>query len=60
MGRGDSFAATDADNAFIAAETDLLTSRSQVCLAGYRLLRAMGTLTETPDALKPKPLELPP
>lgn len=60
MGRGDSFAATDADNAFIAAETDLLTSRSQVCLAGYRLLRAMGTLTETPDTLKPKPLELPP
>ncbi len=57
MGHGDNFAATDAENAFIEAETQILTTRSQVCLAGYRLLRAMGTLTETPEALKPKPVE---
>jgi outer membrane protein TolC len=57
MGQGDNFAATDAENAFIDAETQLLSSRSQVCVAGYRLLRAMGTLAETPEALKPKPVE---
>ena len=54
MGRGDNFAAIDAESAFIDAETSLLASRSLSCVAGYRLLHAMGTLTEAPAALKPQ------
>ena len=57
MGRGDNFAAIDAESAFIDAETSLLDSRSLSCVAGYRLLRAMGTLTEVPPALKPQAQE---
>lgn len=57
MGRGDNFAATDAENAWIDAETALLSTRAEVCVTGYRLLQTMGTLTQVPDVLLPKPME---
>lgn len=53
MGRGDNFSAADAENAFVEAESALLASRARTCIAGYNLLRLVGTLTETPLALKP-------
>ena len=56
MGRGDNFAVSDAENAFVEAESTLLSTRAGICVAGYNLLRIMGTLTEAPQSLKPKPL----
>lgn len=56
MGRGDNFAVSDAENAFVEAESSLLSTRAMICVTGYNLLRVMGTLTETPESLKPKPL----
>jgi outer membrane protein TolC len=53
MGRGDSFAVTDAEDARVRARTQILNSRSEASLAGYRLLRVTGTLTEIPADLKP-------
>lgn len=53
MGRGDNFAVSDAENAFVEAESALLSTRAQICVTGYNLLRLMGTLTETPSSLKP-------
>lgn len=57
MGRGDNFAAADAENAFVEAESALLASRASVCVSGYHLLRMMGTLTEPPESLKPRASE---
>ncbi len=56
-GRGDSFSVTDAENAFSQSESSLLSARADVCVAGFNLLRLMGTLTEFPLELKPVPLE---
>ncbi len=56
MGRGDNFAVSDAENAFVEAESSLLSTRAMICVTGYNLLRVMGTLTETPESLKPKSL----
>lgn len=60
MGRGDSFSVTDAENAFAQSESALLAARADVCVAGYSLLRLMGTLTDCPANLKPSALEPPP
>lgn len=53
-GRGDSFAATDAEAARAQAETTLLAARAEARLAVYRILRALGTLVEYPEELKPE------
>lgn len=58
MGRGDNFAVSDAENAFVEAESTLLSTRARICLTGYNLLRVMGTLTEAPYLLKPRLAEL--
>lgn len=55
MGRGDSFSASDAEIAFVDAEGTLLSARADACIAGYELLRIIGTLTELPTDLKPDP-----
>lgn len=57
LGRGDNFSVTDAEEAFAQAQTQLLTARAEVTLAGYRLKRTLGTLIEYPQNLKPVPLE---
>jgi outer membrane protein TolC len=56
MGRGDNFAVSDAENAFVEAESTLLSTRARICIAGYNLFRIMGILTEAPLSLKPNPL----
>ena len=53
-GRGDNFSVTDAEQAFLDAESQLLSGRSDATLSGYQLLQSLGTLTETPDSLKPQ------
>jgi outer membrane protein TolC len=59
-GRGDSFSAAEAEDAFIEAETSLLNARSAVSIAGYRLMDTLGVLVESGDDLKPKPPETEP
>ncbi len=54
-GRGDSFGVADAEQGFVVAEINLLNARADVSVTGYRLLREMGILVESPDALKPRP-----
>jgi outer membrane protein TolC len=53
MGRGDNFAVTDAEQQFQQAETAWLAAQTEATLAGYKLLRLLGTLIEHPDELKP-------
>jgi outer membrane protein TolC len=53
IGRGDNFSATDAEQAYIQAENRMLTAREEAALSGYRMLRLLGTLIETPAHLKP-------
>ena len=52
-GRGDSFAASDAEDGFTQAELALLSARSDASVTGYDLLRSLGTLLECPAELKP-------
>lgn len=56
-GRGDSFSVSDAEQGFVAAEIGLLNARAGASVAGYRLLQEMGTLVESPESLKPRPME---
>ncbi len=53
LGRSDSFSVTDAENAFLAAQQQLLVARVDASLAGYRVLHSLGTLIETPENLRP-------
>ncbi len=54
LGRGDSFAVTDAEQQFQQAEAAHLAARTEAVLAGLRLRRVMGTLLETPEELRPR------
>ena len=53
IGRGDNFTVTDAEDAFVQAQSQRLAGKSDASLTAYELLRSMGTLTDTPDELKP-------
>lgn len=57
LGRVDNFAVTDAEEAYLQAEGQLLMAQAEVSLSAYRLLRTMGTLLEAPEDLKPKSLQ---
>jgi len=57
VGRGDSFSVSDAEDSVTEAENRLLSARSGASIAGYRLLRSLGTLTEPPEDLLPPTLE---
>lgn len=52
-GRTDNFSVTDAEDAFLKAEIQLLEARAAYVLSGYQLLKQTGTLLEPPDHLKP-------
>jgi outer membrane protein TolC len=52
-GRIDQTAATDAEIELLDAQTKLLDTRAEAVIAGYRLLRMMGMLVESPEELKP-------
>lgn len=54
IGRGDNFSVVDAEQAFVQAQTELLAGRAAVTVAGYALLRSLGTLVEAPGRLKPE------
>ena len=52
-GRVDNTAATDAEIELLDAQTKLLNARAEAVIAGYRLLRTMGLLLDSPEELKP-------
>lgn len=56
IGRGDNFTVTDAEEAFVQAESQRLAGKSDASITAYELLRTMGTLTDVPDNLKPRRL----
>lgn len=53
LGRENNFSVTDAETAFIQSENRLFLARSESVNSGYRLMRALGTLVESPQSLKP-------
>lgn len=53
LGRENNFSVTDAETAFIQSENRLFFARSESVNSGYRLMRALGTLVESPQSLKP-------
>lgn len=57
LGRADNFSATDAEEAYLLAENQLLLAQAEASISGYRLSHASGTLIEAPLNLKPKPIE---
>ncbi|MEE8575351.1 MAG: TolC family protein [Thermodesulfobacteriota bacterium] len=54
LGRGDNFTVTDAEEAYLRAENQLFSARSEVSISNYRLFRTLGTLVEIPEELRPK------
>ena len=53
LGRENNFSVTDAETAFVRSEQLLFRAQSESVNSGYRLMRAMGTLVESPAGLKP-------
>jgi hypothetical protein len=53
LGRENNFSVTDAETAFIRSENRLFVAQSESVNSGYRLMRALGTLVESPAYLKP-------
>jgi len=53
MGRGDSFTASDAEDALLESQNRMLASQTEASVAAYRLLRSLGILVEYPADLKP-------
>jgi len=53
LGRENNFSVTDAETAFIRSENRLFLARSESVNSGYRLMRVLGTLVESPENLKP-------
>lgn len=52
-GRGDNFAVSDAEDEAFSAYTVLLTAKANVVISVYRLRRALGTLIDSAEELKP-------
>lgn len=55
MDRGDNFTVSDAESELQQAESSALAAKAEANIAAYRVLRALGTLLETPEDLKPRP-----
>ena len=53
LGRENNFSVTDAETAFVRSEQLLYLAQSESVNSGYRLMRALGTLVESPTYLKP-------
>jgi outer membrane protein TolC len=53
LGRENNFSVTDAETALVLSEHRLFLARSESVNSGYRLMRALGTLVESPQYLKP-------
>jgi outer membrane protein TolC len=54
LGRENNFSVTDAETAFVHSEHVLFLAQSESVNSGYRLMRALGTLVESPASLKPR------
>jgi outer membrane protein TolC len=54
LGRENNFSVTDAETAFVRSEHLLFLAQSESVNSGYRLMRALGTLVESPASLKPR------
>ncbi len=52
-GKGDNFTVTDAEAALADSQSQLLDARSTAHVAAYRLVLALGTLSEHPEDLRP-------
>ena len=50
--RGDSLSVSDAETAYLQAESALLAAQSEAAVSVYRLRHALGTLVESPDWTK--------
>jgi outer membrane protein TolC len=55
IGKGDNFSVTDAEQSLVDTRIEFLNARSNAAVAGYRLLRGLGTLVDYPEPLKPRP-----
>lgn len=53
IGRETQFTVSDAEEAFLEAESQLLLNQAQVSVSGYQSLEAMGRLVEAPKELRP-------
>ncbi len=53
IGRESQFTVSDAEEAFLLAENQLLTTEAQVSVSGYQVLKATGSLIEAPRDLRP-------
>jgi outer membrane protein len=53
LGRADSFAVSDAEQAYVVAESALLNANAAVTRAGYQLSATLGTLLTAPPDVKP-------
>jgi outer membrane protein TolC len=53
QGRADNTAVADAEEAFFAADNSRNRASANASVAAYRVLRALGTLIEFPEELKP-------
>jgi outer membrane protein TolC len=53
LGQVDFESVSDAEEALVRAETEVLTSRLNASVAGYELRSVLGTLVEPPDELAP-------
>jgi outer membrane protein TolC len=53
LGRIDNFAVTDAEVAFLEAQSQLFTAQSEASIESYQLAHVLGTIVETPQDLKP-------
>ncbi|GBE08890.1 outer membrane efflux protein [bacterium BMS3Abin11] len=53
IGRETQFTVSDAEEAFLQTENQLLLNQARVSVSGYQALEAMGLLIETPKELRP-------
>lgn len=56
LGRGDNFTATDAETELLRAQSQQLEAAAESTVAAFRLKSVTGTLVESPEDLKPRPL----
>ncbi len=56
LGRGDNFTATDAETELLRAQSQQLEADAEATVAAFRLKSITGTLVESPDDLKPRPI----
>jgi outer membrane protein TolC len=52
--RSDAASVSDGEDELRQAQNQWLEARAAACVAGYRVLRAMGTLVDCPSELKPR------